>query len=88
MQAKLPSAGLGSALSSKSKKINLSKLFLDVSMARLSVIQGDSKRLWKVYVSISLIIFGPGDLKFCTEQLQNYTIWYIRWDRPKTHYSI
>ena len=38
MQANLPSAGLVSALSSKSKKINSSKLFLDVSMARLSVI--------------------------------------------------
>ena len=37
MQANLPSAGLVSALSSKSKKINSSKLFLDVSMARLSV---------------------------------------------------
>ena len=42
--------------------------------AKPPYIQGDSKRLLKVYVSISLIIFGPGDLKFCTEQLQNYTI--------------
>ena len=46
----------------------------DFESTNKSDIQGDSKRLLKVYVSISLIIFGPGDLKFCTEQLQNYTI--------------
>ena len=44
------------------------------SMIGTELLQGDSKRLSKVYVSISLIFFGPGDLKLCTEQLQNYTI--------------
>ena len=51
-------------------------------------IQGVSKRLLKVRVSITSIFYGAEDLKFCTNKLQNYTIWYIRWDKPKRHLSI
>ena len=51
-------------------------------------IQGDSKRLLKVHVSITSTFCGVGDLKFCTGQLQNYTNWYIRWERAKRHQSI
>ena len=51
-------------------------------------IQGVSKRLLKVRVSITSIFYEAEDLKFCTNKLQNYTIWYIRWDKPKRHLSI
>ena len=37
-------------------------------------VQGDTKRLLKVHVSKILTFFHAGDLKFCTEQLHNYTI--------------
>ena len=37
-------------------------------------IQGVSKRLLKVRVSITSIFYGAEDLKFCTNKLQNYTI--------------
>ena len=47
-----------------------------------------SKRLLKVHVSITSTFCGVGDLKFCTGQLQNYTNWYIRWERAKRHQSI
>ena len=51
-------------------------------------IQGDSKRLLKVHESITSTFYGVWDLKFCTEQLQNYTIWYYRWDGPMSNQSI
>ena len=60
---------------------------IDIKETKL-YIQGDSKRLLKVHLSIILIFFDAGDLRFCTEQLQNYTIWYIKGDRHKTHHSI
>ena len=50
-------------------------------------IQGDSKRLLKVHVSLTSIFHGVWDLKFCTEQFQNYTIWYFSWDGPMRHQS-
>ena len=37
-------------------------------------LQGDSKRLLKVHVSMIIIFFDAGDLKFCIEKLQNSTI--------------
>ena len=37
-------------------------------------IQGVSKRLLKVWVSITSIFYGAEDIKFCTNKLQNYTI--------------
>ena len=51
-------------------------------------IQGVSKRSLKVRVLITSIFYGAEDLKFCTNKLQNYTIWYIRWEKPKRHLSI
>ena len=45
-------------------------------------IQGDSKRLLKVHVSITSTFYGVGDLEFSTDQIQNYRIWFIRWNRP------
>ena len=44
-----------------------SKLRWGKELISILFIQGDSKRLLKVHESISLIFFGPGDLKFCTE---------------------
>ena len=55
-----------------------SKLRWGKELISILFIQGDSKRLLKVHESISLIFFGPGDLKFRTEQLQKYIICYIR----------
>ena len=37
-------------------------------------IQGVSKRLLKVRVSITSIFYEAEDLKFCTNKLQDYTI--------------
>ena len=51
-------------------------------------LQGDSKRLLKVHVSIIIIFFDAGDLKFCIEKLQNYTIWYIKGNRHKPNHCI
>ena len=51
-------------------------------------IQGDSKRLLKVHVSMILIFFDAGDLKIGTEQLQNYTILYMKGGIHETHPSI
>ena len=50
-------------------------------------IQGDSKRLLKVHVSMILIFFDAGDLKIGTEQLQNYTILYMKGGIHETHPS-
>ena len=57
-------------------------------LTHLGVIQGDSKRLLKVHVSITSTNCGVGDLKFYTGQLQNYTIWHIRLEIPKRYQSI
>ena len=51
-------------------------------------LQGDSKRLLKVHVSIIIIFFDAGDLKFCIEKLQNSTIWYIKGNRHKPNHCI
>ena len=34
------------------------------------MVQGDSKRLLKVHVSITSTFYGAGELKFCTKQLK------------------
>ena len=46
----------------------------EVNMPKYYIIQGVSKRLLKVWVSITSIFYGAEDLKFCTNKLQNYTI--------------
>ena len=42
--------------------------------SKMGNIQGVSKRLLKVQVSISSLFYGARDLKFCMDKLQNYTI--------------
>ena len=48
--------------------------FIMQKPVKKSLIQGVSKRLLKVQVSITSLFYGAGDLKFCTDILQNYTI--------------
>ena len=65
---------------SKNNSANLDlpkQLFSNNSIKKIQI-QGVSKRLLKVHVSISTIFYGARDLKFYMDKLQNYTIWYIR----------
>ena len=47
---------------------------IDVNFIASIVVQGVSKRLLKVHVSISTIFYGARGLKFYMDKLQNYTI--------------
>ena len=56
-------------------RVKMSQIYMSLFLVGcLILVQGVSKRLLKVQVSITSLFYGAGDLKFCTDILQNYTI--------------